>query len=153
MVRAAQAKGNAAKALQPALATDAMPKAAVAKAPRMPPPRGGGSAKDSQTLPKAKHTTPDLQSHLADATGVPATDVKLVMDTLWETCAKSLRDTGVFRMPCFVVLRRKRIPARLGGKTKKMFGKEVALQAKPESKKVTACVLKPLKDAVCMPDE
>lgn len=143
---AAKAKGQAAKALQPALVDAPLPKAAVG-APRGPPPRAERPAQEAQALPKAKQTAADLQAHLADATGLSPRDVKLVVDAIWETCAKSLREDGVFRLPSMALLRAKRTAAR-PARTKAMFGKEVILQAKPAGKKLSAVVLKPLKDAV-----
>ena len=157
MAPVVKAKGLAAEAPQPELPDVMLPKAMVSRQPRGPPPRASKltdavlpkarAKQPAVALPQDKQTIADLQAQLANASGIAPKDVKLVMDVLRQICTKSLREHGVFRLPGITMLRTKRINARPAS-TKKMFGKEVVLPAKPASKKVTAMVLKSLKDAV-----
>ena len=73
-------------------------------------------------------------------------DIKAVMKALSAAAAKGLRDHDVFRLPNMVLLRRKKIAAR-AEKNKKMLGKGVYVAAKPAGHKITAFVVKQLKDA------
>ena len=70
-----------------------------------------------------------------------------MLKSLSQAAAKQLHDHDVFCLPDMVLLRRKKTAAR-GEKIKKLFGKEIHVAAKPPGHKITAFVVKQLKDAV-----
>ena len=104
-------------------------------------------AKQFPLAPKPKQALERLCDTLAEATGLEARVVKKVLKLLSEAAAKDLRDHDVFRLPNLVLFRRKKTAAR-AEKTKKAFGKDIYVAAKPAGHKITAYVVKQLKDAV-----
>ena len=126
--------------------------------PRKPRPEGfPGSAKaqqdDEEPHDEKRQQTPKLfYKEVSEAAGVETKDVKAIFDALSELVVTKLREDGRFTIPKIVLLRLKDIKAR-PATTKKLFGKEIPIAAKPAGKRVHPFVLKPLKVAVNVSSE
>ena len=102
---------------------------------------------------KKRRRTPKLfYKELSEKAGVEAKHVKMIFDAISELVATKLREDGMFTFPKIVVLRLKQTKGR-PAMTRKMFGKEVPVAAKPAGKRIYPLVLKPLKVAVHVASE
>ena len=140
----------AAQARKPAVHVPPVEKAAAHKARRGPPAKGqvaGPGIAATKATPKPRQSIAELQNAIANAAGMPPKDVKCFLDALHDVAARSLRETNVFKIHNIVLIRMRKTSPR-NAVTRKIFGKEVVLPAKPAGKKISAVAVKPLYDAV-----
>ena len=154
MVKALKVKGMAAKALQPKVQEHAsVPPAFPKDMPAPPPPSkeqpasSSNEGKSQAAVPRPKQTAADLQNSISDASGLPASDVKKLLNALRDVIAKNLRNHGKFQFASMVRLRAKAIPAR-EARTRSLFGKEIVLKPRPAGLKITATAIKSFSDTV-----
>ena len=153
MAKALKVKGMAAKALQPkvqehASAPPAYPKEMPAPPPSKEQPASSSNESKSQAaVPRPKQTAADLQNNISDASGLPASDVKKLLNALRDVIAKNLRNHGKFQFASMVRLRAKATPAR-EARTRSLFGKEIVLKPRPAGLKITATAIKSFTDTV-----
>jgi nucleoid DNA-binding protein len=99
-----------------------------------------------------KQTKSQIQSSLAEETGLSKKEVTMVLDSLAELAHAHLKKggSGEFSVPSLgIKLRRVIKPAREARKgTNPFTGEEIMIKAKPASTSVKATALKALKDAV-----
>ena len=102
MVKAVKVKGMAAKALQPKVQEHAgVPLACPKNIPAPPPPpneqpaSSSNESKPQAVVPRPKQTAADLQNNISDASGLPASDVKKLLNALRDVIAKNLRNHGI----------------------------------------------------------
>ena len=145
MTKAAAVKGMAVQAFQPVTSDTPVAKATLHKTPGGPPAKARG-ARPAAAAVKAQ-TVAELQNAIADASGLPPKEAKRFLEALRKVAAQSLRETNVFKIHNIVLIRIKETPARHAS-VKVMFGKEVAVPAKPAGRKMSALAMKPLQDDV-----
>ena len=84
---------------------------------------------------------------IAAETALKQKDVKNVMDAIIEAVVREVRKNGVFKIPRIAAIKMTTNRAREAG-TRKMFGKEVHVVARPTTTKMKAYVSKQLRDAI-----
>ncbi|WP_460823313.1 HU family DNA-binding protein [Lysobacter olei] len=134
--KAAAPKKAAAK--KPAAAKKAAPKAAAKAAPKAP-------KSIKEVLSKSQ-----LVTHLSEATGVIAKDVRQILGSLEEVVAASVskKGAGAFTLPGLLKITVVKVPAKPKRKGINPFTKEEQwFAAKPATVKVKVRPLKKLKDA------
>ena len=157
MTKAVAVKGMAVQAVQPAVDSPPVAKAVLPKTTGGPPAKARGppakargacpGAAAAKATPRPKQTEAQLQNDIADAAGLSPKDTKCFLEALRDVAAKTLRETNVFKVPGIVLIRMRYTPARKAG-TKKLFGKDLTLLAKPAGQKITAVAMKQLYTAV-----
>lgn len=150
MTKTVAVKGMAVKAPQPAADGPPVAKAVLTKSPGGPPAKARGArpgAAAAKAIPRPKQTVAQLQNAIADASGLPPKDAKCFLEALRDVAAKALRETNVFKLHDVVLIRMRSTPARKA-ETRSLFGKELALSAKPAGQKITAVATKQLYGAV-----
>ena len=154
MVKAAKVKGMAAKALQSKAQEHTSLPPAYPKEMHAPPPpskeqpaSSSCESKSRAAVPRPKQTAADLQNSISDASGLPASDVKKLLNALRDVIAKNLRNHGKFQFASMVRLRAKATPAR-EARTRSLFGKEIVLKPRPAGLKITATAIKSFTDTV-----
>ena len=114
-----------------------------AAAAAMPPPPPPPAVERKQRRGRAAAN--EMYAEISALAGTSDKVTKAVIDAARAVCCKQLREHGKFRIPALVVFKMKVIPPK-PAKTKKMFGKDVAISAKPERKRVLSTPLKQLTD-------
>lgn len=150
MTKVALVKGMAVQALQPAADGPPVAKAALPKALRGPPAKARGARPGdaaAKAAPRPKQTAAELQNAIADASGLLPKDAERWLQALRDVAAKNLRDTNVFKLHDMVLIRMRKTPPR-SAVTRSLFGKDIALPAKPAGQKITVIAVKPFYDAV-----
>lgn len=127
-----------------------MAKKAVKKATKKAATKKAAAKPAAPKAIKETLTKSGLVSHLAEASGVAAKDVRAVLASLDDTIAGSLskRGVGSFTLPGMLKITSQKVPAKPRRKGINPFTKEEQVfAAKPASVKVKVRPLKKLKDA------
>ena len=85
---------------------------------------------------------------LSEESEVSQSDCRRVCDAIFRLVVRELREQGSSSIPNLARVKRQTLKASPGG-TKKVFGKTIQAEAKPERHRLRVCVPKKLKDAVC----
>ena len=88
-----------------------------------------------------------MHSALAASAGTTELQVESILQAIIREATTALLRYGRFRIPAFVSLKVKKIPAG-PERTKKIGDKMVLCKARPDRKKVSATALKPFKATV-----
>ena len=94
-------------------------------------------------MPKAS----DFFAAIAAETGLNQKDVKNVLDAIIAAVAREVKKNNVFKIPKLAAIKMIRKRAREAG-TRKMFGKEVQVLARPATTSIKAYASKQLRDAI-----
>ena len=89
----------------------------------------------------------DFFSAIAAETGMNKKDVKKVLDAIVATVAREVKKSGAFKIPKLAAIKMIKKRAREAG-TRKMFGKDVQVLAKPATTAVKAYPSKQICDAI-----
>ena len=94
-----------------------------------------------------KHDDAALLNAIADLSGVLPKDVKVFLDAIRDIAIQKLREESVFKLHDIILIRKNVIPER-AERTRKMFGKEVVIPAKPAAQRIVVQAVRPLYDRV-----
>ncbi len=94
-------------------------------------------------MPKAG----DFLGAIAAETGLKQKDIKSVLDAIIEAVAREVKKNRVFKIPRLAAIKMTTKRAREAG-TRKVFGKEVQVAARPATTTIKAYVSKQLRDAI-----
>merc|ERR1719498_1719378 len=98
---------------------------------------------------KPSMTATAVYQSVADTAGVKRKDVKTVIESYLDVCAKELKKTGTVKVGQMLKMKLKHKPATPAWKGVNPFTKEPCVfKAKPASKTVRGLALKKLKDAI-----